>query len=115
MVAGFLAPIAQAPLVNEGRAGRTYPVKWRLTTTSGEPLGDLAAVSSIRYQSVSCTSLGTASSDLPAASTGGTSLRYDNLSNQYVYNWATPNTAGCYRLNLTLASGQVFAASFNLR
>jgi YVTN family beta-propeller protein len=109
---GFFPPIANPPTVNTGHAGRTYPVKWQLTDSSGAQVTSLSAVVSITYESVSCSTFaGNPTDALPAGSTGGSSLRYDG---QYIFNWATPSQAGCYDLFLTLNSGQVFTAHFNL-
>jgi hypothetical protein len=113
---GFLAPIAGPPAVNTGKAGRTYAIKWQLKDSTGAFVTSLSAIRSITYGSVACSSFtGDPTSAVDTTATGGSALRYDSTANQFVYNWASPSTAGCYNVYLTLSSGQVFPVQFKLQ
>jgi hypothetical protein len=97
-----------------GKAGRTYPVKWQLQDAAGRYISSLGAVRSITYAARSCASTSSAGAGaVDALGPGGTGLRYDPGSQQYVFNWAAPSP-GCYTLMVTLDSGQVLPAYFEL-
>jgi Thrombospondin type 3 repeat len=112
---GFVQPVDNPPIVNSGKAGKTYPVKWQLRDPAGNYLSSLSAVTSIRYKAVPCGQFtGDPTDALETSATGGTTLRYDSGTNQYIYNWKTPSTPGCYELFLELSDRGVHTANFTL-
>ncbi|HEX5247304.1 MAG TPA: PxKF domain-containing protein [Gaiellaceae bacterium] len=110
----FLGPLQGAPAVNGGHGGRAYPLKWQLTDAAGGYVSALSAVVSIRYQAVSCSAFQSDAGQVDAEATGGSGLRYDSTAQTFVYTWATPKTAGCYVVSVTLDSGQALQANFQL-
>ena len=112
---GFQPPINDFPVINIGKAGRTYPVKWQLKDKDGNFVSTLTAVKSVSLASVLCGTFGAASADaIEIETTGETMLRYDTETNQFIYNWKTPRNPLCYMLFITLDTNQVLTAKFNL-
>ena len=113
---GFIQPVDNAPTVNDGRAGRTYPVKFSIVGPSGAFVTTTTAITSIDVLPVTCgTFAGDPADALETTASGGSALRYDPASNSFVYNWRTPSVAGCYVLLVTLADSGVHRANFNLK
>jgi len=112
---GFFSPVNNPPIVNTGKSGKTYPVKFSLVNASGGYISSLSAITDIQYKKVACgTFNGDPTDALEATAAGGTSLRYDTASGQFIYNWQTPSGAGCLALFVTTAEGAIHEADFNL-
>jgi hypothetical protein len=112
---GFLAPVDNAPTVNTGSAGKSYPIKFQLRDAQNRLVTSLAAVTSTKYRAVSCQTLQGSADALETTATSSGGLRYDSAVQQFIYNWKTPSARGCYVLEVTLADGVTKAANFNLK
>jgi hypothetical protein len=112
---GFLPPIMNPPQVNSASAGSTIPIKWQLRDVNGNFITDTKTVQSVTDQTADCAFTQPFGSTPIALPTGGTFLRYDTSTNQFVYNWNTPTTPGCYVFTLTLIDGTQHQAYFNFK
>ena len=111
---GLLSPV-DASVINIGKAGRTYPIKWQLTDFDGISIGNLSAVTSITHEPSDVCGVSDTAATLVELSGYELTWRYDTSNNQYIYNWRTPGAPGCYKLLVTLDSGQTETAYFDLK
>jgi hypothetical protein len=114
---GFLPPILNPPGVNSAKPGTQYPIKWQLKDASGKFISDLNTVAGVEFRSdgnLPRCNFATSSGPFNPLPTGGTFLRYDSNNNQFVYNWTTPQTPGCYVFQVSLTDGTDHQAWFQL-
>jgi hypothetical protein len=109
---GFRHPIDNPPIVNVGNTGRTYPVKFQVRDAKGNVVGNVSAVTSIKYVSCGC-STSDPRDAIETTVTGSTGLRF--AGDEFIYNWKTPAAQGCYRLTVTLADGGSHYAIFSMK
>lgn len=112
---GFLPPLDNLPILNVGKAGRNYPIKWKLPLCAGGYVNRLDAVvhNPLRVRQVACDT--NAPEELmPTDTPGASGLTYDAGSNTYHYNWKTSSTFAnkCYELLLELDDGTTQIAGF---
>jgi hypothetical protein len=112
---GFFAPLVNAPLVNRGPAGRTFPVKFRLADANGVSIANPAAIAAITVMPGAC---GAAAADVTGEETtvdvGG--LKYDASTGVWHFNWKTTKSqVGCWSLEIRLADGSAHRLGFDLR
>lgn len=113
---GFLAPVENLPTLNVGRAGRTFPIKWRLATADGTPVTTLSSFVGLMEGPIPCdASPDSVLEEQLAESTNG-GIRYDAAEDLFIYNWKTrKGDAGCRLVTVTLDDGTRQAAKFKLQ
>jgi hypothetical protein len=110
---GFYQPVDMNGVFNLVKGGSTVPLKFEAFAGDVE-LTDTSVVKSLTYAQVSCTG-GALTDEIETVATGGTSLRYDTTSGQFIYNWKTPTTKSCYRVTMTTQDGSSLVAYFKLK
>jgi hypothetical protein len=108
---GFAQPVDNGGAFNIATAGRTIPLKWRITNAPGAPVTNLATakVTTVRMPCA----VGAPTDDIETYASTTTGLR--NLGDgNYELNWATAKTfAGtCQEMRLDLGEGQPRTALF---
>jgi hypothetical protein len=107
---GFLQPI-DGNTINMGKVGRTYPIKWQLKNNSGNLISDslglsLAQQMSVQQRANACDpSLPQDQLETEVSTTSSNSVRYDEPSDQFIFNYKAPATKGCYNLEILKADG----------
>ena len=98
---------------NTVKGGATVPLKFEVFAGSTE-LTNTNIVSALSKQ-VACGTAG-AEDTVEVVATGGTSMRYDAVAGQFIYNWQTPKLPGkCYSVTLTTQDGSSLVAYFKLK
>jgi hypothetical protein len=111
---GFFAPVDNLPTVNVANAGRTIPLKWRVTDANGNPIANLTSVS-VTSVAGGCSASAPADT-LEEYATSNTGLQ--NLGDGYYhFNWQTEKSwaGSCRTLRLDLGDGVVHNALFQFK
>ena len=111
---GFLQPIDNLPVINNATAGRTVPIKWRLTNASGAMITDLSSFASLLSAPIACDASPTTIVEEELVAPGDTVVRFSG--DHFIFNWQTSRDwTGCRILQLSLADGSVQYAKFQFR
>ncbi|HYI15024.1 MAG TPA: PxKF domain-containing protein, partial [Thermomicrobiales bacterium] len=113
-ISGFYRPVDMNGVVNTVKGGSTVPLKFEVFNGSVE-LTDTAIVTMSAKQ-ITCATGAPTDAIEEIVATGGTGLRYDTTSGQFIYNWKTPKKAGtCYAVTATTSDGSSITAFFKLK
>jgi hypothetical protein len=115
---GFYQPVdmstAGTTVWNTVKNGAIVPLKFEAFAGSTE-LTDVSKIKSVISTLVTCAG-GNEDAIEEVATAGGTELRYDSTSGQFIDNWKTPRTVNrCYRVTMTTQDGSSLAGYFKLK
>jgi len=111
---GFYQPVDMNGVINTVKNGSTVPLKFEIFAGATE-LTSTADVKSLAAQQIVCDA-GATLDEIEVVATGGTSLRYDTIGGQFIYNWQTPKKAGnCYRVTMMTQDDSTLVAYFKLK
>jgi hypothetical protein len=114
MLKGFYQPVDMNGIYNLVKGGSTVPFKFEIFAGTTE-LTDVTDVKSFTYAEKTCNA-NAVTDEIEITATGGTSLRYDTTSGQFIYNWKTPKMPGkCFRVTLITLDGSSHVAYFKLK
>jgi MBG domain-containing protein/YDG domain-containing protein len=116
---GFYKPVDMTPLGgatvwNTVKGGSTVPLKFDVFAGDTELTDPAMLGLTPLAKQVLCN--GGPEDTIEVLATGGTSLRYDWTSGQFIFNWQTPKLPGkCYSVTLTTQDGSTITAFFKLK
>jgi hypothetical protein len=112
---GFFEPVNNPMTLNVGKAGRTFPLKFKLPLCAGGFVSRPNVVTAITYRAITCDTF-LAQDTLPseAGTSGSSGLHYDATAQQWVFNWQTSNSFvnKCYELRFDFDNGSYRTALF---
>ena len=109
---GFYQPVEMGGVWNTVKGGSTVPLKFEVFAGPTE----LTSTSIVSLAALPVACSGGADDQIEMLATGGTSLRYDAVAGQFIFNWQTPRAAGlCYRVTLTTLDGSSLSALFKTK
>jgi hypothetical protein len=112
-IGGFYQPVDMGGVLNTVKGGSTVPLKFKVFAGTTE-LTDTAIVSTL-VKLVTCNAVA-GEDTIEVLATGGTSLRYDAVGGQFIFNWQTPKLPGkCYSVTMTTQDGSSITALFKLK
>ncbi|HJQ04594.1 MAG TPA: YDG domain-containing protein [Nocardioides sp.] len=110
---GFYQPVDMNGVLNKIKGGQTVPLKFNEKDANGVNQTTLSifAANAFSVTSMACST--TAPTDpVELVTTGNTSLRYDATGGQYIQNWKTPTTVGCYAVKVTTVDGSTIGPAY---
>jgi hypothetical protein len=113
-IEGFYQPVDMDGVINVVKGGSTVPLKFEIFAGSTE-ITDVEFVGDFTTSQIVC-GTGVVEDTIETLATGGTSLRYDPVAGQFIFNWKTPKNPGkCYQVTLTFDDGSSLVAYFRLK